>query len=298
MTVALNNNVDMNKLINSNGNNNFNDINNGMKNNNPNSSITTTTTTNTTNVTTNNNNENNNNNNINLNNALLSQEFLLQLLQQQQQLQLQLQQLQQQQQQLQQQKLNETNNSNEGKLEGIPIVNSNNNNNGNVLIYNNGNLNQMASSFPKSGVRTNENTQELNNYYQYFSKMYSNSVPKVEINSEKSDSFNSNNYHQQQLYLAQKNQGKMNSLPIPSSYNLNTLSISSSPYATSIPTSYAMNPNILPLSPIGINASLGGNERNIGDFRKQEFTKPPKIPSHLISSSLISSGLLNINNNN
>ncbi|KAL6628137.1 hypothetical protein U3516DRAFT_621782 [Neocallimastix sp. 'constans'] len=138
----------------------------------------------------------------------------------------------------------------------------------------------------------------LSNYYPYFSQMYDNSVPKAEVNNEsnkKFDPFNINNYLQQQIYLAQQNQEKMNSLPI-SSYNL-PVSMSSSPYATSIPNSYSVAQNMLSLSPYGVNPNLSGNERNIGDFRKQEFTKPPKIPSHLISSSLISSGLVNNSNN-
>ena len=298
MTIALNNNADMNKLVNStttttttnnnnnedttsnNNNTNYfinNNITNTSNNNNNNININTNINNNTNNITNNTINTNvNTNANIN-NNSLLSQDFLLQLLQQQQQLQQQLQILQQQHQQLQQQ--HQLNDNKEIKMETNMMTSPNINMNS---YAQNMNANPLNSSFPSNNLRSNENVQGLNNFYQYFSQMNDNSMPKVDNES--------NNYLKQQLYMAQQNQAKMNSLSMPS-YLLpvNTHPVPSSPYTSSIPTSFAVTPNILS-TPIGMGLNVGNNERN-GDFLKQEFTKPPKIPSHLISSSLISSGL-------
>ncbi|OUM66336.1 hypothetical protein PIROE2DRAFT_6477, partial [Piromyces sp. E2] len=263
MTVALNNNVDMSKLINNADNNiniNAKNMNNNINSNNINENVNSNNNIN--NNSNNSNGINNNNNNINLNNALFSQEFLLQLLQQQQQLQQQLQLLQQQHHQLQQQQqLNE----NKETKRDINMMTSPKSNVNSFIHNNNININP-SPSYPSNNLRVKDNTQE---FYQYFSQMNDNSM------------------------------SKMNPVSMPSyAMPVSSHPISTSPYTASIPTSYSLTTNMMPISPIGMSTSFNERNNDYINLGKQEFTKPPKIPSHLISSFLISSGIGNSNNNN
>ncbi|ORX57753.1 hypothetical protein BCR36DRAFT_135935 [Piromyces finnis] len=249
MTVALNNNVDIDKMVNYTSSNNI--IMNTMTGRNE---------TNNENIDLNNNTNNNhnknldngnniNNNDSNLSNSYLNQEFLLQLLQQQQQLQQQLYILQQQ----QLHKNNEVNHD-------INII-PNQKKDINSFAYNNTN-NSPSLLYSSNGLEVKENNQD---FYQYFSQMSDSSTSKINSSS----------------------------ISIPSY----TLPVSSRPMSTSSHTTYSLNPKIMSF-PVSVNPNFNERNNDLINYEKQEFTKPPKVPSHLISSSLTNNGINNYNNGN